>query len=220
MTIRVLLVDDQTLFREGLSTLLSAQPDIDVVGEAANGEEALRLAASLRPQVVLMDLRMPVLDGMEATRRLRAAQPECQVIVLTTFDDDADVFEGLRAGAVGYLLKDASTEHLVDAIRAAARGQSFLEPAVAAKVVAEFTRLSTHPAQSVQLLAEPLTERELEVLRLLITDLSTRELAEQLVVSVNTIKTQIKNIYAKLNVHSREEALEKARALNLLTPPR
>ena len=216
MTIRILLVDDQTLFREGLSTLLSAQPGIEVIGEAANGEEALRLAASLRPQVALMDLRMPVLDGVEATRRLRAAQPECQVIVLTTFHDDEDVFEGLRAGAVGYLLKDTSTEHLVEAIRAAARGESVLEPSVAAKVVAEFTRLSTHPAQLTQPLAEPLTERELEILRLLATDLSTREMAEQLVVSVNTIKTQIKNIYAKLNVHSREEALDKARALKLI----
>ena len=220
MTIRILLVDDQTLFREGLSTLLSAQPGIEVIGEAANGEEALRLAASLRPQVALMDLRMPVLDGVEATRRLRAAQPECQVIVLTTFHDDEDVFEVLRAGAVGYLLKDTSTEHLVEAIRAAARGESVLEPSVAAKVVAEFTRLSTHPAHLAQPLAEPLaeplTERELEILRLLATDLSTREMAEQLVVSINTIKTQIKNIYAKLNAHSREEALDKARALKLI----
>ena len=216
MTIRILLVDDQTLFREGLSTLLSAQPGIEVIGEAANGEEALRLAASLRPQVALMDLRMPVLDGVEATRRLRAAQPECQVIVLTTFHDDEDVFEGLRAGAVGYLLKDTSTEHLVEAIRAAARGESVLEPSVAAKVVAEFARLTTQPGTSAQPLAEPLTERELEILRLLTTDLSTREMAEQLVVSVNTIKTQIKNIYAKLNVHSREEALDKARALKLI----
>ena len=220
MAIRVLLVDDQTLFREGLSTLLSAQPDIDVVGEATNGEEALRLAASLRPQVVLMDLRMPVLDGIQATRRLRTAQPDCRVIVLTTFDDDADVFEGLRAGAVGYLLKDVSIEQVLEAIRAAARSQAFLEPAIAAKVVAEFARLTTQPGTSMQPLAEPLTERELEILRLLTTDLSTREMAEQLVVSINTIKTQIKNIYAKLNAHSREEALVKARALNLLTPPR
>jgi DNA-binding NarL/FixJ family response regulator len=216
MAIRVLLVDDQTLFREGLSTLLLAQPDIDVVGEATNGEEALRLAASLRPQVVLMDLRMPVLDGIEATRRLRTAQPDCRVIVLTTFDDDADVFEGLRAGAVGYLLKDVSIEQVLEAIRAAARSQAFLEPAIAAKVVAEFARLTTQPGTSMQPLAEPLTERELEILRLLTTDLSTREMAEQLVVSVNTIKTQIKNIYAKLNVHSREEALDKAHALKLI----
>ena len=216
MSIRVLLVDDQTLFREGLNTLLSAQPDIEVIGEATNGEEALRLAVSLRPQVALMDVRMPVLDGVEATRRLRATQPDCHIIMLTTFDDDEFVFEGLRAGAVGYLLKDASTEHLLEAIRAAARSQAFLGPAVAAKVVAEFARLTTQPGTSAQPLAEPPTERELEILRLLTTELSTREMAEQLVVSVNTIKTQIKNIYAKLSVHSREAALEKARTLKLI----
>ena len=145
-TIRVLLVDDQALFREGLRMLLSVQPDLDVVGEAANGEEALRQAAALHPQVVLMDLRMPVLDGVAATRRLRATQPECRVIVLTTFDDDEDIFEGLRAGAAGYLLKDVPPSQLVEAIRAAARGESFLEPSVATKVVAEFTRLAGQPS--------------------------------------------------------------------------
>ena len=216
MSIRLLLVDDQTLFREGLGTLLTAQPDIDVVGEAANGEEALRLATSLRPNVVLMDLRMPILDGVEATRRLHAIQPDCHVIVLTTFDEDESVFEGLRAGAVSYLLKDASTDHLLEAIRAAARGQSYLEPEVAAKVVAEFTRLSMYPVPRSQPFAEPLTERELEILRLLRTELSTREMAEYLVVSINTIKTQLKSIYDKLDVHSREEALGKARTLNLI----
>jgi DNA-binding NarL/FixJ family response regulator len=216
MSIRLLLVDDQTLFREGLGTLLAAQPDIDVVGEAANGEEALQLAVSRRPNVVLMDLRMPILDGVEATRRLHALQPDCRVIVLTTFDEDEYVFEGLRAGAVGYLLKDTSTDHLLEAIRAAARGESFLEPMVAAKVVAEFTRLSSQPILRTQPLAEPLTERELEILKLLTTDLSTREMAEHLVVSINTIKTQLKSIYDKLDVHSREGALEKAHALKLI----
>jgi len=140
--IRVLLVDDQALFREGLRTLLGMQPGLVVVGEAANGEEALRLAAKLGPQVVLMDLRMPVLDGVTATRRLHEAQPDCRVIVLTTFDDDEYVFEGLRAGAVGYLLKDVPSEKLAEAIRAAAGGESFLQPSVAAKVVAEFARLA------------------------------------------------------------------------------
>jgi DNA-binding NarL/FixJ family response regulator len=216
MPIRLLLVDDQTLFREGLGTLLAAQPDIVVVGEASNGEEALRLATSLRPDVVLMDLRMPILDGVEATRRLHAAQSDCHVIVLTTFAEDEQVFEGLRAGAAGYLLKDTSTEHLLEAIRAAAHGESFLEPAVAAKVVAEFTRLSSQPIPRLQPLAEPLTERELEILRLLKTDLSTREMAEHLVRSVNTIKTQLKSIYDKLDVHSREEALDKARQLKMI----
>lgn len=216
MPIRLLLVDDQTLFREGLATLLAAQPDIDVVGEAANGEEALRVAAVVKPNVVLMDLRMPILDGVEATRQLHALQPNAHVIVLTTFDEDEAVFDGLRAGAVGYLLKDASIEHLLEAIHATARGESFLEPVVAAKVVAEFARLSAQPMIPVQPLAEPLTEREREILRLLKTDLSTREMAEHLVVSVNTIKTQLKSIYDKLDVHSREEALEKAHTLKLI----
>ncbi len=120
--IRILLVDDQALFREGLNTLLSVQPDFEVVGEASNGEEALRLAAQLQPHVVLMDLRMPVLDGVTATRRLRTLLPDCRVIVLTTFDDDEFVFDGLRAGAVGYLLKDVSSDKLFEALRAAARG--------------------------------------------------------------------------------------------------
>jgi len=216
MTIRLLLVDDQTLFREGLTTLLAAQPDLEVVGEAANGEEALRLAAAVHPDVVLMDLRMPILDGVEATRRLHTLQPNTHVIVLTTFAEDEAVFDGLRAGAVGYLLKDASIEHLLEAIHAAARGESFLEPVVAAKVVAEFTRLSSRLTMPAQPLAEPLTERETEILRLLKTELSTREMAEHLVVSVNTIKTQIKSIYDKLDVHSREEALEKARELKMI----
>src|SRR5438552_18467309 len=122
--IRILLVDDQPLFREGLRTLLSVHSDFEVVGEAGNGEEALKLVRSLLPSVVLMDLQMPVMDGVTATRRLKAEQPECRVIVLTTFDDDDNVFEGLRAGAVGYLLKDAPSEKLSEAIRLAARGES------------------------------------------------------------------------------------------------
>ena len=139
--IRLLLVDDQALFREGLRTLLSLHEDLQVVGEAGNGLEALAAADALRPDVVLMDLRMPVLDGVAATRRLLAAHAACRVIVVTTFDDDELVFDGLRAGAVGYLLKDVSSEKLVEAIRAAARGESFLQPSIAAKVLAEFNRL-------------------------------------------------------------------------------
>ena len=143
--IKILLVDDQPLFREGLRTLLSVQSDFEIVGEAGNGEEAIKLARTLQPAVVLMDLQMPVLDGVAATRSLKTEQPDCRVIVLTTFDDDENVFDGLRAGAVGYLLKDAPSEKLCEAIRLAARGESFLQPSVAAKVVAEFARL-TSPA--------------------------------------------------------------------------
>ena len=140
--IRILLVDDQLLFREGLRAVLSAQPDFEIVGEAGDGLEAVSLAGELKPQVMLMDLRMPRLGGVEATRRIRAAQSAPQVIVLTTFDDDEEVFDALRAGAAGYLLKDASPEKLGDAIRAVAQGESFLQPSIAAKVVAEFNRLS------------------------------------------------------------------------------
>jgi DNA-binding NarL/FixJ family response regulator len=214
--IRILLVDDQALFREGLRTLLSLQPDLDVVGEAGNGEEAVRLAASLRPRVVLMDAQMPVLDGVAATRRLHAAQPECRVIMLTTFDDDENVFEGLRAGAVGYLLKDAPSEKLVEAIRAAARGESFLQPSVAAKVVAEFARLAEKPAPRPQPLIEPLSERELEILRLVADGASNREIAAKLVIAEGTVKNHLTNILGKLSVRDRVQAALKAKELGLI----
>src|SRR6266436_6815318 len=155
--IKILLVDDQPLFREGLRTLLSVHADFEVVGEAGNGEEAVRLARSLLPSVVLMDLQMPVLDGAAATRRLHKEQPDCRVIVLTTFDDDEMVFDGLRAGALGYLLKDAPSEKLAEAIRFAARGEAFVQPSVAAEVVAEFARLTTSPRAAI--LVEPLSQR-------------------------------------------------------------
>ena len=167
MTIRLLLVDDQALFREGLRTLLSIYPDLEVVGEAANGEEALQQAEILRPEVVLMDLRMPVLDGVTATRRLKETRPSSRVIILTTFDDDEYVFDGLRAGAVGYLLKDVSSEKLVEAIRTTARGESFLQPNITAKLVAEFARMDETAVPPAPQLVEPLYQRELEIMALL-----------------------------------------------------
>jgi DNA-binding NarL/FixJ family response regulator len=213
--IRVLLVDDQPLFREGVHTLLSLQPDLEVVGEAGDGEEAVRLAARLRPDVILMDLQMPVLDGVEATRRLRLTQPDCRVIVLTTFDDDEYVFEGLRAGAIGYLLKDTPSSRLLEAIRAAARGESFLQPSVAAKVVAEFSRLANqHPGRP-QPLPEPLSEREADVLRLLASGASNREIASRLVITEGTVKNHVTSILAKLGVSDRTQAALKARELGL-----
>lgn len=214
--IRVLLVDDQGLFREGLRTLLSVQPGLEVVGEAANGEEAVQRVEALQPQVVLMDLRMPVLNGVEATRRLRAADPRCQVIVLTTFDDDEEVFDALRAGAVGYLLKDAPSEKLVEAIRAAASGQSFLQPSIAAKVLAEFNRLSRgRPAPHTALL-EPLSDRECEVLRHLAQGKSNKEIATALNLAEGTVKNHMTNILGKLGVLDRTQAALKARELGLL----
>ncbi len=215
--IRLLLVDDQTLFREGLRTLLSVQPDIEIIGEAGNGEEALRLVATLRPEVVLMDLHMPILDGVTTTRRLRESQPDCRVIILTTFDDDENVFEGLRAGAVGYMLKDAPSEKLIEAIRATARGESFLAPSVASKVVAEFTRLAnTQGKRETASLPEPLSERELEILRLVVGGASNKEIAALLFIAEGTVKNHITNILGKLDVSDRTQAALKAKDLGLV----
>ena len=214
--IKILLVDDQPLFREGLRTLLSVQPDFEVVGEAGNGAEAIRLARLLQPAVVLMDLQMPVLDGVAATRRLRAEQPDCRVIVLTTFDDDEKVFDGLRAGAVGYLLKDAPSEKLGEAIRVAARGESFLQPSVAAKVVAEFARLTSKATSAAQALVEPLSQREREILSLLATGASNREIANTLFLAEGTIKNHVTSILGKLEVRDRTQAALKAKELGLI----
>ena len=214
--IKILLVDDQPLFREGLRTLLSVQPDFEVVGEAGNGDEALKLVRSLLPSVVLMDLQMPVLDGVAATRRLKAEQPQCRVIVLTTFDDDEMVFDGLRAGALGYLLKDAPSEKLSEAIRLAARGESFLQPSVAAKVVAEFARLTSKPAMHAKALVEPLSDRELEILRLITDGASNREIAGILFLAEGTVKNHVTNILGKLGVRDRTQAALKARDTGLI----
>jgi DNA-binding NarL/FixJ family response regulator len=215
-TIRILLVDDQTMFRDGMRVLLSSQPDFQIVGEAADGEQAIQKAATLHPDVVLMDLRMPVLDGAAATRRLRAAQPEVRVIVLTTFDEDAAIFDGLRAGAIGYLLKDAPTEKLYEAIRAASQGESFLQPSVASRVVAEFARLSERAPAWSQALEEPLSARELEILRFLARGATNREIAAQLVLAEGTVKNHVTNILNKLGVADRTRAALKARDLGLL----
>jgi DNA-binding NarL/FixJ family response regulator len=215
--IRLLLVDDQALFREGLRTLLSVRPDIEVVGEAGNGEDALQLVEKLHPAVVLMDIQMPILDGVAATRRLKATHPEVRVIILTTFDDDEKVFDGLRAGAVGYLLKDAPSEKLAEAIRAAAQGESFLQPSVAAKLVAEFTRLSEAPApKPLQPLIEPLSDRELEILRLIADGASNKEIAASLVIAEGTVKNHVTNLLGKLGVTGRLQAVNKARELGIL----
>ena len=214
--IKILLVDDQPLFREGLSTLLSVHPDFEVVGEAANGAEAIRLARSLLPLVVLMDLQMPVLDGVGATRRLHEEQPNCRVIVLTTFDDDELVFDGLRAGAVGYLLKDAPSEKLAEAIRVAARGETFLQPSVAAKVVAEFARLSRKTVTAANSVIEPLSEREIEILRLIAQGASNREIAGTLFLAEGTVKNHVTSILGKLEARDRTQAALKARDCGLI----
>jgi DNA-binding NarL/FixJ family response regulator len=163
-----------------------------------------------------MDLQMPILDGVEATRRLHREQPDCRVIVLTTFDDDEMVFDGLRAGAVGYLLKDAPSDKLAEAIRVAARGETFLQPSVAAKVVAEFARLTRKPIERSSSLAEPLSERELEVVRLIADGASNREIGEALCLAEGTVKNHVTNILGKLGVRDRTQAAIKAKDIGLI----
>ena len=213
--VRILLVDDQALFRVGLRTLLSVQPDFQIVGEAENGEQALQVVESTCPDVVLMDLRMPVLDGVATTRRLCAAHLGCRVIILTTFDDDEYIFDALRAGALGYLLKDTAPEELNRAIRAAARGESVLQPAVAAKVVSQFARLSPTPPPD-PALVEPLSEREIEVLALIAEGRTNREIGDALYIASGTVKNHVTNILSKLAVRDRTQAALKARELGLI----
>ena len=215
--IRLLICDDQSLFREALRTLLSSYHDLSVVGEAANGEEALRMAVSTSPDVVLMDLRMPVMDGVEATRRINQLGKGIKVIVLTTFDDDETIFEGLRAGAVGYLLKDVSSEKLVEAIQAAYQGDYFLLPSITAKVVSEFSRISK-PArrQKEENIPDPLSAREIEILKIVATGASNKEIADQLFISEGTVKNHLSNILSKLGVRDRMQAILKAREYGII----
>ncbi|MFW3169446.1 response regulator [Geodermatophilus sp. CPCC 206100] len=214
--VRVLVVDDQALFREALVTLLGSRPEMAVVGEAGDGAQALDRAAALQPDVVLMDLHMPVLDGIAATRRLRVEQPDVRVLALTTFDDDEDVFAALRAGAVGYLLKDVSSDRLVEAVLSAVRGESVLQPSVAAKVVARFAQLDDAPRPRPQPLVEPLSARELDVLRLLADGRSNREIAAALFLAEGTVKNHVTNVLGKLGARDRTQAALRARALDLV----
>ncbi|SET63973.1 response regulator [Geodermatophilus poikilotrophus] len=214
--VRVLVVDDQALFREALVTLLGARPEVEVVGEAGDGQQALERAAARQPDVVLMDLHMPVLDGIAATRRLRVEQPGVRVLALTTFDDDEDVFAALRAGALGYLLKDVSSDRLVEAVLSAARGESVLQPSVAAKVVARFAQLDDAPRPRPQPLVVPLSDRELDVLRLLADGRSNREIATALFLAEGTVKNHVTNVLGKLGARDRTQAALRARALDLL----
>jgi DNA-binding NarL/FixJ family response regulator len=214
--VRVLLVDDQALFREALALLLGVRAEIEVVGEAADGAAALERSAALHPDVVLMDLHMPVLDGVAATRRLRVEQPEVRVLALTTFDDDEDVFAALRAGAVGYLLKDVTSDRLVEALLAAARGESVLQPSVVTRVVARFAVLDDEAAPRPQPLVVPLSDREMEVLRLLGNGCSNREIATSLFLAEGTVKNHVTNVLAKLGARDRTQAALRGRALGLV----
>jgi len=215
--IRLLIVDDQRLMRDGLRILLETEPDFEVAGEAENGQAALEAFEDLHPDVVLMDIRMPVMDGVEAIRQLRAAWPDARVIILTTFDDDAYVFDGLRAGALGYLLKDVSGDELADAIRTVAAGGALIDPSVTRKVVAEFARLGNNaPARRTPTLPDPLTDREIEILRHLAEGLSNREIAARLYLAEGTVKNYVSNIFNKIGVRDRTQAALRARELGLL----
>ncbi len=214
--ITILLVDDQRLMRDGLRTLLELEDDLAVVGEAGNGDEALARYAELQPTIVLMDVRMPGMDGVEATRRLHAQWPNVKVIILTTFDEDEYIFEGLRAGALGYLLKAVSGDELADAIRRVAAGQALIDPAVTRKVVDAFARLAP-PARAVDAgLAEPLSERELDVLKLVANGLSNREIAERLYLAEGTVKNYVTSLLSKIGARDRTQAALRGRELRLL----
>lgn len=216
--IRVLLVDDQALFREGLRILLSQHEQLDIVGEAANGEEAITAARFHTPHIVLMDLRMPVLNGVEATRRIAAELPDTRVIVLTTFEDDEEVYEALSAGAVGYLLKASPSDRVVNAIEVTARGESFIEPSVTAKLLNHFSRLAGNEVRRTapQPLAEPLSSRELDVLKHLAEGRSNKEIANELNIAEGTVKNHMSNVLGKLGVLDRTQAALRARELGLV----
>ena len=214
--IRVLIADDQALFREGLRTLLSTRPEVEVVAEAANGLEALAMAAQLLPAVVLMDLQMPEMDGIQATARMRDRHPDIPVLVLTTFDDDANLFGALRAGAAGYLLKDVSSETLVAALQAATRGESFLQSTVTGRVVAAFARMMEEGGVRADALVLPLSPREREILAQLGTGASNKEIADRLNLAEGTVKNHVTNILSKLDVRDRTQAALRARQLGLV----
>ena len=214
--IRLLLVDDQRLMRDGLRILLELESDFEVVGEAEDGAKVLEYYQQLRPDVVLMDIRMPVVDGVEATRRLRDFDPDARVIILTTFDDNEYIFEGLRAGALGYLLKDVSGEELADAIRKVAAGGSMIEPSVARKVVAEFARLAPVIPQATEALLEPLSEREVEILKLVSQGLTNKEIAARLYLAEGTVKNYVTSILQKIDARDRTQAAIRGRELGLL----
>jgi DNA-binding NarL/FixJ family response regulator len=218
VSVRVLIVDDQQLIRTGFRMILAAEPDIEVAGEAATGAEAVALTRELRPDVVLMDIRMPDLDGIEATRRILAANldPQPRVLILTTFDLDEYVYDALRAGASGFLLKDAPAQQLASAVRSVGEGDALLAPSITRRLIEQFAAPRTPAAQPPGL--DELTPRELEVFRLLASGMTNGEIAEQLVVGETTVKTHVTRILMKLQVRDRVHAVVLAYETGLVTP--
>ncbi|SFB75202.1 two component transcriptional regulator, LuxR family [Nocardioides terrae] len=215
--IRVLVVDDQELFRRGLTMLLTAEPGIEVAGEAGDGDEGSALASAVAPDVVLLDIRMPKRTGIEACAAIKQAVPSAKIIMLTVSDEEADLYEAVKSGASGYLLKDSSIEEVAQAVRVVADGQSLISPSMAVKLIDEFKQMSRPERDHVPGLR--LTERELEVLRFVAKGLNNREIAKHLFISENTVKNHVRNILEKLQLHSRMEAVMYAVREKLLDLP-
>lgn len=211
-TIRILIVEDQTLMRQGLQTILELEPGLRVVGTAADGEEGVRQALALRPDVILMDVQMPRLNGVQATSEILRQWPKARVIILTTFDRDDYVFQGVRAGAMGYLLKDAPADTLIKTIRRVYAGEPFIQPEIASRTLRELMR----PGSNSTAPLEPLSEREREVLVFLAQGASNREIADKLVLSEGTVKNHVSNILGKLQVENRTQAANVARERGLV----
>lgn len=204
--VRVLVADDQAVFRKGLYVVLDDEDDIEVVAEAGDGAEAVALAGALRPDVVLMDVRMPHLSGLEATHKIRELVPTVQILMLTVSDDEDDLYEAIRAGANGYLLKEVSIEEVPEAIRAVTRGESRISPNMASKLLTEFKALADRADQRQEAPAPSLTARELDVLKLVARGMSNREVGDSLFISENTVKNHVRSILEKLHLHTRMEA--------------
>ncbi len=216
MTIRVLIADDQELVRTGFRAILNAEPDLDVVGEARDGREVIEAARRLRPEVVLTDIRMPNLDGIQATRRITAGDDSPRVLILTTFDLDEYVYDALRAGASGFLLKDAAADDLLQAIRVIAAGEALLAPSITRRLIEDYTRRPA-PRRQPDALAS-LTTRELEVMRLLARGMPNTDIARELYLGDATVKTHIARIFTKLNLHDRAQAVVLAYETGLVQP--
>ncbi len=216
--IRALIVDDQALFRRGLAVVLSSNADIEVVGEAADGEEAVAKAGELVPDVVLMDVRMPRVGGIEAARQLRRLYPQVKVLMLTVSDEEEDLYESVKAGASGYLLKEIGVDEVAETVRAVVKGQSPVSPSMTSKLLAEFNSLSRRAAEGDEAPPPGLTDREMQVLRLIAQSKSNKDIASALYISENTVKNHVRNILEKLHLHSRMEAVTYAWRKRILDP--